>query len=96
MIAGKWCGLLLLQQCVCICFDFASLASHSPCRSTFGLGSKARRTYDIVRRMTSLLISEGWASLCRIASVERSLTGSRHPGDPSVVESCQCTLAGKI
>src|SRR3954469_7630596 len=38
--------------------------------------------------MTSLLISEGWASLCWIASVGCSL--------PSVVVSHQCTPAGKI
>src|SRR3954468_19588961 len=55
----------LAAACVFVfAFAFASPSSLVPCRSTFGLGSKSRRTYDIVRWMTSLLISEGWASLC--------------------------------
>src|SRR3954467_1889793 len=79
----------LARACVLyLPFAFSSPASHAPCRSTFGLGSKARHTYDIVRRMTSLLISEGWASLYQIASVERSLT--RFP-PPWRSERCRVT-----
>src|SRR3954462_9284080 len=66
--------VVLFARAVWFGFDYASPASLVPCRSTFGLGSKARRTLDLDRRMTSLLIAEGWATLCRIALVERSLT----------------------
>src|SRR4051812_8844956 len=37
-------GVVLFAREVWLGFDYASPASHAPCRSTFGLGSKARRT----------------------------------------------------
>src|SRR3954470_20437366 len=46
--------------------------------------------------MTSLLISEGWASLCRIALVGCSLTRCTPPWRSERVVSHYCTPAGKI
>src|ERR1041385_7035966 len=43
LIAGKWCCLICSRGGVLFGFALTSPASHTACRSTFGLGSKARQ-----------------------------------------------------
>src|SRR3954463_3501146 len=72
--AGKWCCLIFSRGGVLFGFSLTSPASLAPCRSTSGLGSKGP-SYLGFRPANGLSVEfERWATKCRIASVERSLT----------------------
>ena len=80
LIAGKWCCLVFFARACVWYLQLLLLPGHvRTVRSTAGLGSKVP-AYLGVRPTDDLSVEfEGWATLCRIALVERSLTRSPPP-----------------